>query len=1591
MDGLADAYKIFLWPTAILPWDPENSSALKAELSIHRSEHRSKVAKFVILGLLFIQVVLSAWIFYDCLQTSATFSRAVVNYPGQALLIVTWLIALVMYSLAAGVDSYIPTSTASSHPLGAPVYTGLLWLAFTRLVSVPIDIRLVWIVCEAHPTTVSYCSSKDITATIAGFAITLIVYASLKTLRNEHRLRVWLTTNDKSPKETNASIWSRITFSWMDDVISLGFDRPLDLDDLNHLIPQDRSDFIITAYEGCCNANRSLIGNLAVFFAPSLAIQAVFSLVTAFATLASPYFLRKIIIFTENPASVSHPSVAVFYALAIFTFTFIRSVCDGQMYFIGRRIGLRIRSIVIMLVYDKSLRPASHPDLHIDGSTQELGASSGKIVNLMSSDAFKILEVASYFMYLWMTPLEVILCILFLVIIAGAPGLAGVAVMVVMIPLGGVIGRLVSRLQKRLMESTDMRINAINELLQGIRVIKFFAWEPRFFSKIEQLRENELSALWSYVVTAASSRVIWTATPVLVSFLTFVSMTWLAGRDLDASTAFTALSLFNVLRMPLQTFPDIIVKLMEALVSVRRIENYLKEPEIASSVDVRVGLSETVQFTGDASFSWYSTQAAATRPVSHLKKLTLQFPKGALSVVYGPTGCGKSSLLMAILGEMHLNSGGGGGVHLGPLQRGTTHLPIAFASQQVWLQNATIRENICFGTPFDSDRYQATLIACSLVKDLDNMDGGDLTEVGEKGVNLSGGQKARISLARAVYSTSPVVLLDDPLSAVDAPTARHIFDKCICGPLLAGRTRILVTHAKALCAPKADFVVRLSMGSVRNAAMSPSRNPPLSEGPELSTTEPIFPVKQIDTMPPPSNHQQKQHADVLPSVTVEDAVSSSTVKRITIEEARSSGSVPFRTYWVYLSSAGGPVFVLFVVLTYILAQGLMISTDLWLKTWVSAYHTPNYATDLSSFSSLKGTLIQSSGTQWIVDDASLLITKSLFYSMDLNHTRVAETSPRTIITQWLGTSQSLVDLPFYIGIYALLGTLAIIAVLFRVWIIARGSLHASRALHNRLVMKLLRAPVQFFEKTPVGRILNRVSKDMKDIDQEVAFFTGDFFGNCISATGILCLILYATPRAIFSVFPVLLVYLVIGKQYIRSSRELKRLDSTTRSPIFSHFGETISGASTIRAYAAQDRFVKETHRRIDENNLAFFNLWVSNRWLGIRVDFSGSLITLASALASVLAVLFDYGINPGLAGLSISYALLFTDSLLWVIRMHALMEMEINAVERVGEYLQIEEEAPATIPGTCLDPLWPKNGHIRVENLSLRYSPESDPVLSNVTFECHAGEKVAVVGRTGAGKTTLSLAFFRFLEFDTGSITIDGVDISSMGLHDLRSCLTVIPQDPVLFSGTLRSNLDPFSEHTDAEIWSCLNHSHFIESLRQESLSTSSSVSSLAKRGSQGHLVLPRESGIHQTASSSVESFRNHESTAQSISIDSPVCEGGTNFSQGQRQLLCLARALLRRSRVVLLDEATASVDHDTDLRIQLTIRNEFRKATLLCIAHRLRTIIDYDKVLVLDKGRVAQFASPHELLSDHDGIFYAMCAETGELDELKAAAAKHG
>ncbi|KAI8930139.1 hypothetical protein BC831DRAFT_508589 [Entophlyctis helioformis] len=1512
-----------------------HDGAVLHEKSIAKSLARTALLKPLLAGLLLGQAVLAAAILADLasITNTQTVQDLVSAFPGQTLAIAFWLHALLLFAIGLALDAWAsPARSAdpASSP-GKPAYRALVWIALFVLATAPSNLRLLWIECEASSLALPQqqqlvCDRPRVISILCSYVITILIMGGTTSLMNEHRLRVWLISNDKSSKERTASLWSYLTFSWFDDIIALGYDKPLDPEDLDHLIAEDRSQNINAAFAASRKAHWSLLPNLLWFTRHLLVLQSSFALITVVLSVASPYFLRQILNFVQDPSTLSHPSIAILYAFIIFAAAVVRSMTDGQMYFLGRRIGLRIRSVILLALFKKSLKPLTRKSLDGDTESQhDDKVMAGQVVNLMSFDAVRILEVSSYLMYLWSTPMQAILCIAYLYVVAGVPGLAGVIVMALMIPAGSRIGKLVAACQKELMKATDMRMSAINELLQGIRIIKFFAWEPRFNDKIGKLRENELSKLWTYVFTLASMRIVWSAAPILVSFLTFTSMTLLAGQTLDAATAFTALSIFNVLRMPLQTFPDTIVKVTDALVSLGRIEAYLGKEEIPDSTDNHPENAGVVQFTKNASFSWYEppTDVHLDTLVTELHNITLKFPHGGLTVICGPTGGGKSSLLMALLGELHAVSGG---VHLGQLQLSSGHLPIAFASQQVWLQNATIRENICFGTPFDQARYDATLRACALVKDLQNLDGGDMTEVGEKGVNLSGGQKARISLARAVYSPSPVVLMDDPLSAVDAPTAKHLFEKCICGPLLAGRTRILVTHAEALCAPSADFVVHIAQGSVVSAVVNQAKLVDLApdmtpSGSSSSSMRTRGAATAATLKPSPLSGAVSVASD---DSTAEQPAVVANVKRITIDEARSRGSVSLGVYLAYGKAAGGVLFVLLVVLCYFGGQMLFIGNDWWLKTWADAYR---HVASVASVASTRLLTLQGS---------TAALGDSLFSTMRLESKPGAVDAPRPPV-----------NLTYYVGIYALLGFSTIAALFLRVW---------------------------FFEKTPVGRILNRFSKDIKDIDQEVGFFTGDFLGCLISTTVTLLLIIVVTPSTIFGIAPVAAVYVGIGLQYLRSSRELKRLDSTTRSPIFSHFGETINGAATIRAYAAQDQFVSEAYKRIDHNHLAFFHLWISNRWLGIRIDFSGALVTLESSIAIVSAVLFEGGINPGLAGLSLSYAMAFSDSLLWLIRMHALMEMEINAVERVQEYLAIEEEAPAVIPESRPPSSWPASGEIVVSNLTLKYTPESPPVLRNVSFNARPGEKIAIVGRTGAGKTSLSLAFFRFLEHDAGRIVIDGVDISRIGLHDLRSRITIIPQDPVLFSGTLRSNLDPFGECTDQAIWASLKQSHVIESLDSDGTASTDGSQSRSQSRSPTRSASPARGPRPGSPTSPAERL---------ISVDSYVAEGGANFSQGQRQLLCLARALLRRCRLIILDEATASVDHATDARIQQTIREAFADATVLCIAHRLRTVIDMDKVLVLDRGHVAEFGSPAELIRSENGLFRGMCMETGEFEVL--------
>lgn len=1339
---------------------------------------------------------------------------------------------------------------------------------------------------------------------------TFCLLLSCKMLMNETRFLKRLLLNDNSSKELKSSWYSQMTFSYVDDLMAVGADHPLEQEDLDALIQQDKSRVILKNFDSIKSNNRSLAHNLYVLVRKEFLWQQFATFVSTSTSLAGPLLLKLTLDYIADNSLVSHPIVPYLYGLALFIATMIRSLADGQTYFLGRRVGLRIRATLISLIYSKSLKRLSNvsPEFAVAGAKE---MNPGKIANLMSVDATKILEVCCYLMYIWSTPLQALIFIAYLIYIAGLPALAGIACMIFVVPVAAYISSWLQNLRKRLMNATDARIGAVNELLQAIRIVKFFAWEKRFEEKVNMLRENELHLLWSYIFSSAAYRILWTATPVVVSFSTFATMTWLSGANLSISTAFTCLSIFQALQRPVILIPEIVVNVLEAWISYKRIHEYLDTPELADYINVnhenfRPQEGSIVQFIPDSRFRWYISGAPESGPESAnsnsntkdfvLSNIDLIFPKHGLSVIHGPTGSGKSSLMNAILGELNVIAGG---IFLGGdrvLQKG--QIPVAYASQQVWLQNASIKENILFGCEYNSDRYNRVIIYCALERDLQVLEGGDKTEVGEKGVNLSGGQKARISLARAIYSFADVVLMDDPLSAVDAPTAKHIFENAICGTLMKGRTRILVTHAAQLCLPKADLVVEMKRGKP-SLVDSPKVEPLNEHGRSL----PLQMLKQESTVSTVVQNAQSNH-------------------QLIEAEGRMQGSVELRVYWAYCQAAGGLSFVFLLVLTFCSAQILIIGNDIWIKIWTDAY------------SKLK----------------EPIMFMGLWLSSQNNN----------FMAFSLSTSSS-IDLFYYIGVYGLIGLSSILVLFFRILVVARASLRASRTLHSSLIFKILRAPIRFFEKTPMGRLVNRFSKDIKDIDMDVAQFSSDFLSNVVKVVSLIGVILIFNPYSLLGFIPVSFFYVFVGKRYLQSTRELKRLDSNTRSPIFSHFGETIQGASIIRAYSVEKRFSETLHERVDLNHQAFSLIWILNRWLGVRIDLVGALLGLTTTIAVVYASQTTF-IDAGFAGLSIAYSLGFSDSLIWLVRMHAMMEMEMNAVERVDEYLQIEEEAPSVNPSNRPPEAWPSKGNIKVENLTLRYSPEGPPILSDVSFQVKPGEKIGIVGRTGAGKTTLTLAFFRFTEAESGRIWIDDYDISKLGLYDLRSKLTVIPQDPVLFEGTLRTNLDPFSEYSDDDIWESLRSCHFLEScmIHRQSSVASPNID-------------------HMVADSLDLDFHN-------INLETAISEGGSNFSQGQRQLLCLARAILKRSKVIVLDEATASVDHDTDVKIQQTIRDRFKGSTLLCIAHRLSTICDYNKILVLDKGRVSQFGTPFDLIQT-PGIFKQMCIESNEFAALEKMA----
>ncbi|KAJ1727146.1 hypothetical protein LPJ61_004731 [Coemansia biformis] len=874
--------------------------------------------------------------------------------------------------------------------------------------------------------------------------------------------------------------------------------------------------------------------------------------------------------------------------------------------------------------------------------------------------------------------------------------------------------------------------------------------------------------------------------------------------------------------------------------------------------------------------------------------------------------------------------------------QGTVMTNVAYVAQEAWLRNATIRDNILFGERFDVERYEEALRMCALKPDLRILIAGDQTEIGERGITLSGGQKQRVALARAVYSSRRILLIDDCLSAVDAHTAKHILHACLAGssPLMQGRTRVLVTHHVAMCLPHSSYIAVMNDGRV---ALSGSPQELRAKGGVLS--EILSLDRSADTQKGEGEDEEEarpeNEADV-PGVDADAAQASvddpksedaynaerraARARQLELDptadlsdgllvddEEREQGYVRPEVWLQYMRMCGGWRFWSVVAGFVVLTRFGGIAQSYWVRIWMSDSNDP-------------------------------------------------ATSAHGIV--------------FWLGIYSLLEMLS--TALFMVaWLVELGgSIRAARLYHERLFERVVNAVPRFFDKTPIGRVISRFSRDMRTIDESIIGLIVSLGMQIVQVASVFVIISSVVPPFIVIALAMTCAYAMVAVYYLNATRELKRLDSISMSPLLSLFSELITGVESIRAFGAQSQYTKEAMNRVNVHNRPYYLMWGANRWLCTRIEFSGCIVSFST---TVLIILSLDSIDAGLAGFVLMYAMSFSGYMLWFIRNYSECEISMNSVERVNQYLVLDQEAPAQVEPHSRPPTdWPRTGNVDVRNLTIEYVPDT-PVLHAISFSVAHGEKIGVVGRTGAGKSTLSLAFLRFIEAAQGSIVIDGVDIAHVGLEDLRRNVTIIPQDPVLFNGTIRFNLDPFDEHPDQLLWDALKRTYLV----QQEQDTHSEESTQSRKSSVN-------SGSNNSSAVALSTVDEDAPPALGrmggvfTSLDAEIKENGKNLSLGQRQLVALARALVRRSRLVVMDEATASVDFDTDARIQRTIRGlELVDSTLFCIAHRLRTIIDYDRVLVLENGQIVEFDTPRNLLQTKDSHFRSMCEKTGELGHL--------
>ncbi|XP_050728628.1 multidrug resistance-associated protein 1-like isoform X5 [Eriocheir sinensis] len=1345
---------------------------------------------------------------------------------------------------------------------------------------------------------------------------------------------IFFPRGQKPYPETGASFLSHITFAWIDPLIWKGYRKPLVQDDMWNIQYENATNTIVTNWDrnwkktlrkagkksGNSDGNTPFLNNSArvepgdagrkkekkklsilptmirTFGLPFL-FGAFLKLINDMLQFVSPQILSKLIEFTETTREDVPQWHGYFYALVLLVASEFQSLLLSQYFRRMYLIGLRIRSAIISAVYNKAL---------LISSSAKKESTVGEIVNLMSVDAQRFMDLMAYINMLWSAPFQIALALYFLWQHLGPSVLAGVAVMVILIPVNGFIANKTKILQISQMKMKDKRVKLMNEILNGIKVLKLYAWEPSFEDQVLDIRNKEVKVLKKAAYLNAGTSFIWTCTPFLVNLVMFATFVLSSPTNiLTAEIIFTSVSLLNILRMPMMMLPFLIVASVQANVSLKRLNRFLNSDELDPNCVSHDSQEEHPVVIKNGTYAWGHEEEDG-KPI--LQNLNLTVEKGSLVAVVGTVGAGKSSLCSAILGEMEKQSG-------------TLNVTgsIAYVAQQAWIQNATVENNILFNQAMDKDRYNVSIQTCALAPDLEMLPGGDQTEIGEKGINLSGGQKQRVSLARAVYSDADIYLLDDPLSAVDSHVGKHIFDHVI-GPkgVLKGKTRILVTHGITYL-PRVDRIIVMKNGQISEqgtyAELVENKGEfnefllqYLSEKGEEAFDDDLEELKDIrqnlenkigrealqrqisrkrqesesesigserarhsteekprrESLRSKKISESEKPKSLLPASPVLDE--KKTGEKLIQAEKAQTGKVSFGVYGYYVRNIGF-VATSFTVISYVLSQACSVGSNVWLTAWSE---------------------------------------------VDLDENGEMDTAVRDK----------------YLGVYTALGVGQALFIMCGALTVAGATVRAAKYLHKMLLGNIMRSPMSFFDVTPTGRIVNRFSKDIDTVDVMLPTNFRSWIGCFISVVATFVVILAATVEFAYVMVPTLIIYYFVQVLYVATSRQLKRIESVSRSPIYSHFQETLQGAPTIRAFGKQHVFIKESESRVDFNMISSNPSIMANRWLAVRLEFIGNIMTFSAAM---FAVGRRGSISGGVVGLSVTYALSVTQTLNWLVRMTSDVETNIVSVERIKEYTETPQEAPWDIPNKKPPKEWPQEGVVMFNKYATRYREGLDLVVKDINVHINSGEKIGIVGRTGAGKSSMTLGLFRIIEAAEGNITIDGVNIGEIGLHDVRGKLTIIPQDPVLFSGTLRMNLDPFNLYSDEKVWSALEHAHL--------------------------------KGFVSTLSAGLQ----HE-----------ISEGGDNLSVGQRQLVCLGRALLRKTRVLILDEATAAIDLETDDLIQQTIRTEFVDCTVLTIAHRLNTIMDSSRVLVLDRGMVKEFDTPSSLLESKSSAFYSMAKDAG-------------